>query len=167
MNEAVLPPEATKPVAAPGPKILPQIEALAADAPKIDFARFSKNLATLIEQGGHALSVMLQPQADRSANGFAESVVDAVQAFGRIAEYWLSDVERTNAARAALAEHFLSLWAQTFRRMSGEIALPVVPVAPGDKRFAAPQWAGKPAVRFPASGTRHRNAMGRGSRRAH
>jgi poly[(R)-3-hydroxyalkanoate] polymerase subunit PhaC len=148
VNEAVSPPESTKPVAAPDPKILPQIEALTVDAPKIDFARLSKNLATLIEQGGQALSIMLQPQADRSVNGFAESVIDAVQAFGRIAEYWLSDMERTNAARNALAEHFLMLWAQTFRRMSGEIVQPVVPVAPGDKRFAAPQWQESPLFDF-------------------
>ena len=148
MNEVVLPPELTKPVAAPDRKVLPQVEPPATDAPKIDFARLSKNLATLIEQGGQALSVMLQPQADRSMNGFSESVTDAVQAFGRIAEYWLSDVERTNAARADLAEHFLSLWEQTFRRLSGEIARPVVPVAPGDKRFAAPQWRESPLFDF-------------------
>jgi polyhydroxyalkanoate synthase subunit PhaC len=140
LSEAVLPPELAKPAAAPEPAI--------ADAPKLDFTRLSQNLAVLIEQGGRALSTMLQPQADRSNNSFSESVVDAVQAFGRIAEYWLSDPERVIEARTALSEHFLSLWAQTLRRMSGETVQPVVPVEPGDKRFAAPQWHQSPLFDF-------------------
>ena len=140
MSEAVLPPELAKPAAAPEP-VVP-------DAPKLDFTRLSQNLAVLIEQGGRVLSTLLQPQPDRSAGSFSESVADAVQAFGRIAEYWLSDPTRALEARTSLSEHFLSLWAQTLRRLSGEAVAPIVPVEPGDKRFAAPQWHQSPLFDF-------------------
>ena len=167
MSEAVLPPDppkpdleparevAAKPIlkpvpppAAPAPKKPQDGAAPQADGVNIDFARLSKNLAALIEQGGLALNAILQPQTDHSPGSFSASVVDAVQAFGRIAEYWLADPQRTLEARTALSENFLALWAQTLRRMSGEAVDPVVPVAAGDRRFAAPQWHESPLSDF-------------------
>ncbi|MDR3406976.1 MAG: class I poly(R)-hydroxyalkanoic acid synthase, partial [Methylovirgula sp.] len=163
MSEAVLPPEpprpdlepvlkpASKPAPAPAaaPQKPPEEPARQqANGTNIDFTRLSKNLAVLIEQGGEVLSAILQPQTDHSPSSFSAIVVDAVQAFGRIAEYWLADPQRMLEARTALSENFLALWAQTLRRMSGETVQPVVPVAAGDRRFAAPQWHESPLFDF-------------------
>ena len=83
------------------------------------------------------------PQAD-----WPTRVLDAVKSFGRVAEYWLADPQRTVEAQTALSTNFLSLWAHTLRRLSGEADEPIVPFDPTDKRFAAPQWRESPIFDF-------------------
>ncbi len=78
----------------------------------------------------------------------AESVTSAVASIGRVAEYWMSDPARAAEAQAAIATPFLQLWAQTYRRLQGEAVEPVVPLAKGDKRFAAADWRENPLFDF-------------------
>jgi polyhydroxyalkanoate synthase subunit PhaC len=167
LTEAVLPPEPPKLGREPAPdaaperpiktQITPQLKLADASAPDdtaptngatLDFARLAKNLAAMIEQGGQVLNTFLQPQAEPASASLSASVSDAVQAFGRIAEYWLADPQRALAARAALSETFLALWAQTLQRLSGENAAPIVPITASDRRFAAPQWHDSPLFDF-------------------
>ena len=106
-----------------------------------DFDILSQNLARLVTQGSKALTAFLQPfETGQARNDIAEQVIDAVQSFGRVAEYWLGDPVRTVEAQKTLSSNFLSLWAHTLRRLSGEADMPVVPYDPTDKRYAAPQW---------------------------
>nr|WP_255565026.1 class I poly(R)-hydroxyalkanoic acid synthase [Methylovirgula sp. HY1] len=108
---------------------------------KPDFDVLSQNLARLVTQGSKALTAFLQPfETGQARNDMTEQVVDAVQSFGRVAEYWLGDPLRTVEAQKTLSSNFLSLWAHTLRRLSGEDDAPVVPYDPSDKRYAAPQW---------------------------
>lgn len=148
MSEAASPPELSASAPVVPDSANPPAESVPPNGAQIDFAKLSKNLGTFVEQSGQALAAMLQPQADRATGSFSATVVDAVQAFGRVAEYWLADPLRAIEARASLAEHFLALWAQTLRRMSGELVDPVVPIEPGDRRFAAPQWHESPLFDF-------------------
>jgi len=113
-----------------------------------DFDRLSQNLALLVGQGGKAFAALLEPAESGSASGLADTVVDAVKSFGRVAEYWLADPQRAVVAQTALSSNFLSLWAHTLRRLSGEADEPVVPHDPTDKRFAAPQWRESPIFDF-------------------
>jgi polyhydroxyalkanoate synthase subunit PhaC len=113
-----------------------------------DFDRLSQNLALMVGRGGEALAALFEPSAFGGTNGLADTVLDAVKSFGRIAEYWLADPQRTVEAQTALSSDFLSLWAHTLRRLSGEAAEPVVPHDPADKRFAAPQWRESPIFDF-------------------
>jgi polyhydroxyalkanoate synthase len=106
-----------------------------------DFDILSRNLARLATQGARAAAAYLEPfETGRAGNGMAEQIVDAVQSFGRVAEYWLGDPSRTVEAQTAISTNFLGLWAHTLRRLSGEADEPVVPPDPNDKRYAAPQW---------------------------
>lgn len=108
---------------------------------KPDFDLLSQNLARLVTQGSKALTAFLQPfETGTARNDMAEQVVDAVQSFGRVAEYWLGDPMRTVEAQKTLSSNFLSLWAHTLRRLSGETDAPIVPYDPHDKRYLAPQW---------------------------
>jgi polyhydroxyalkanoate synthase subunit PhaC len=114
-----------------------------------DFDRLSQNLALLVGQGGRALAALLEPfEAGRATSGLADTVIDAVKSFGRVAEYWLGDPQRAVEAQTTLSSNFLSLWTHTLRRLSGEADAPVVPPDPTDRRFAAPQWQESPIFDF-------------------
>jgi polyhydroxyalkanoate synthase subunit PhaC len=124
-------------------------ESEAADSVNLDFDRLSENLALLVGQCGRALAALLEPAETGAATSrLADTVLDAVKSFGRIAEYWLSDPQRTVEAQTALSSNFLTLWAHTLRRLSGEAVEPIVPFEPSDKRFAAPQWRESPIFDF-------------------
>jgi polyhydroxyalkanoate synthase subunit PhaC len=127
-------------------KINPEVSD-ATDSGAPDFDRLSQNLAVLVGQGGKALAALLEPSGG-AASGLADSVLDAVKTFGRVAEYWLADPQRAVEAQTALSSNFLSLWAHTLRRLSGEADAPIVPFDPADKRFAAPQWRDSPIFDF-------------------
>jgi polyhydroxyalkanoate synthase len=130
----------------PSVENLPQIADVNESATP-DFDRLSQNLALLVSQGGKALAAFLEPTPG-GASGLADTVLDAVKSFGRVAEYWLADPQRTVEAQTALSSNFLSLWAHTLRRLSGEADEPVVPYDPTDKRFAAAQWRESPIFDF-------------------
>ena len=139
-----LPSDATPSVEVTKPK-----EIAAGNSTAPDFDRLSQNLALLVGQGGKALAALLEPaETGGAASRFADTVLDAVTSFGRVAEYWLADPQRTVEAQTALSSNFLSLWAHTLRRLSGEADEPVVPFDPTDKRFAAPQWRESPVFDF-------------------
>ena len=127
-------------VEAPAPPVAVEASANSAEG-KPDFDLLSQNLARLVAQGHKALTAFLQPfETGKARNDMAEQVVDAVQSFGRVAEYWLGDPLRTVEAQKTLSSNFLSLWAHTLRRLSGEADEPIVPHDPSDKRYASPQW---------------------------
>ncbi len=108
---------------------------------KPDFDLLSQNLARLATQGANVLGAFLEPyEKGRARADMAEQIVDAVQSFGRIAEYWLGDPTRAVEAQKSLSTNFLSLWAHTLRRLSGEAEEPIVPFDPSDRRYSAPQW---------------------------
>lgn len=107
---------------------------------KPNFDLLAQNLAKLATQGTRVLGSFLEPVDKGVRSEMAEQITDAVQSFGRIAEYWLGDPTRALEAQKKISTNFLSLWAQTLRRFSGEESEPVVPYDPRDKRYAAPQW---------------------------
>ncbi|HEY1736220.1 MAG TPA: class I poly(R)-hydroxyalkanoic acid synthase, partial [Methylovirgula sp.] len=108
---------------------------------KPDFDILSQNLARIVTQGAKALGAFLEPyETGRARADITEQMADAVQTFGRIAEYWLGDPTRAIEAQKSLSTNFLALWAHTLRRLSGEAEEPIVPYDPNDKRYTAPQW---------------------------
>ncbi len=131
---------------APAPASLEAPRATDSAAP--DFDRLSQNLAALIAESGKVLAGLVESADPKGTNGFADAVLDAVRSFGRVAEYWLADPQRAAEAQTALSTNFLSLWAHTLRRLSGNSDEPVVPYDPADRRFAAPQWRESPVFDF-------------------
>jgi len=64
-----------------------------------------------------------------------------VKTLSEVAEYWLSDPQRTVELQTSLGKAYLDLWASAVRRLAGEAAPPVATPAPGDKRFSDPEWS--------------------------
>jgi polyhydroxyalkanoate synthase subunit PhaC len=120
------------------------------DQPQLpDFDAFARNMAQLVEEAGKAIAAYMKPiEEGRTRPEMAQHIEDAVQTFGRVAEYWLSDPKRSLEANAALSGNFLSLWANTLRRFGGEQTAPVTALDPFDKRFADPEWGRNPIFDF-------------------
>jgi polyhydroxyalkanoate synthase len=118
-------------------------------AAKPDYERLTYNMARLMEQSGKALAACFKPaKAGEPNSDLSNEVGDAVRSLSRVAEHWLSDPARTVEAQSALLTDFLGLFANTLRRVSGELETPVVPHDPSDKRFAAPEWRESPFFDF-------------------
>ena len=147
----VVEPKVAEPNAAEPPKAKAEAGATG-DKPRKgpNYERLAENMAKVVEHGGKALAAMVKPleKGNKSKADFADDVADAVKTFGQVAEYWLADPARTIEAQTALSTRFLGLWANTFRRMSGEETPPIIPPDPKDKRFSDPQWVENPVFDF-------------------
>ena len=107
----------------------------------VDIEAFAKNAARLVEEGGKALAAYLKPREEGAIKSeMPEEVADVVKTFGHVAEYWLSDPQRTFELQTGLAKDYLELWATTAKRMAGEDTVPVAAPDPKDRRFADPEW---------------------------
>ncbi len=118
------------------------------DMPPIpDFERLAQNAARYVEQGGSVLSALFKPSG---AGGGRPETTDTLAAMalsiGKVAEHWMRDPARRAEAQAAIAAPFVQLWGQTYRRLNGEPAAPIVPTT--SKRFAASEWAELPIYEF-------------------
>src|SRR5882757_7155379 len=110
-------------------------------AKKFDPEAFALNLARAMESSGQALAAYLKPREsgdlkDRPPNELAE----VVKTFSAVAEYWLSDKERSAELQMKIGKAYLDLWGSSMRRLVGEQAPPAIEPAPRDKRFADPEW---------------------------
>ena len=106
-----------------------------------DFEELGQNLARMMEEGGKALAAYLKPREEGHVENQHPQFTDMVKTLGRIAEYWLSDPQRTIELQSRLGKAYLDLWGNAVKRMAGEPASPVAAPAPGDKRFADPEWS--------------------------
>jgi polyhydroxyalkanoate synthase len=102
---------------------------------------FALNLARAMESSGQALAAYLTPRGsgevrDKPPNELGE----VIKVFSAVAEYWLSDAERSAALQAKLAKGYLDLWGSAMRRLVGEQAPPAISPSPRDKRFSDPEW---------------------------
>ena len=108
----------------------------------VDVEEFSRNLARLVEEGGRALAAYLKPREDHpDAHELADEMNEVVKTLGHVAQYWLSDPQRTVELQARLGKAYLDLWASAAKRLTGAQTSPVIMPAANDKRFADPEWS--------------------------
>jgi polyhydroxyalkanoate synthase len=102
---------------------------------------FARNLARVVEEIGRVASAYLKPREEGKATlDFSDNLTEVVKTLSRVAEYWLSEPQRTFEAQTRLWSGFVALWASSFQRMmGGPFAAAVLP-DPRDKRFADPEW---------------------------
>src|SRR6202165_154765 len=110
-------------------------------AKKFDPEAFAMNLARAMESSGQALAAYLKPREtgelkDKPPNELGE----LVKTFSAVAEYWLSDQERSAELQMKLGKAYLDLWGSAMRRLVGEQAPPAIEPSPRDKRFKDPEW---------------------------
>jgi polyhydroxyalkanoate synthase len=65
---------------------------------------------------------------------------EVIKTFTAVAEYWLSDKERSSDLQARLAKGYLDLWGAAVRRLAGQETPPAIAPSPRDRRFADPEW---------------------------
>jgi len=108
----------------------------------VDIEQFSRNLARLVEEGGRALAAYLKPREQgHEDKELAHEITEVVKTLSEVAEYWLSDPQRTVELQTNLGKAYLDLWASGVRRLAGEPTAPVATPAAGDKRFSDPEWS--------------------------
>jgi polyhydroxyalkanoate synthase len=106
---------------------------------------FAKNLARLVEEGSRALSAYLKPREEgQLADEVAEQIADAVKTLGQVAEYWLTDPQRSLDAQMSLMKGYLEVWSNSVKRLSGEQVTPAAVADKKDARFADPDWSANP-----------------------
>ena len=118
----------------------------------IDIEEFAKNIARMVEEGGKALAAYLKPREDGRVDDQHAELTDVVKTLGQVAEYWLTDPQRTLELQSSLGKAYLDLWAHAVKRMAGE---PVTPVAAARSARQALRRSGmveQPVLRFPQAG---------------
>jgi polyhydroxyalkanoate synthase len=108
---------------------------------KFDPETFAMNLARAMESSGQALAAYLKPREngeprDKPPNELAE----VIKTFSAVAEYWLSDKDRSAELQIKIGKAYLDLWGASARRLSGEQPPPAIAPSPRDKRFKDPEW---------------------------
>jgi polyhydroxyalkanoate synthase subunit PhaC len=108
---------------------------------KFDPEAFATNLARAMENSGRALAAYLKPRENGEAKDKPPNELgELVKTFSAVAEYWLSDNNRSAELQAKIAKAYLDLWGSSVRRLAGEDAPPAIAPSPRDKRFADPEW---------------------------
>lgn len=110
---------------------------------------FAENLLKLFEQGGRAMSSLLdRPDAKVSPYSAASEFQEATRTVGDIARVWMQDPQRLAVAQGTLMRGYIDLWNSQIRRLLGEKVDPIVEPEPSDNRFKDPDWSDNPYFDF-------------------
>jgi polyhydroxyalkanoate synthase len=110
-------------------------------AKKFDAEAFALNLARAMQSGGQALAAYLKPRESGEIKDTPPNeVAEVIKTFSAVAEYWLSDKERSAELQRNIGKAYLDLWGSAMRRVAGEQAPPAIEPSPRDKRFKDPEW---------------------------
>src|SRR5664280_468743 len=94
------------------------------------------NLARAMETSGQALAAYLKPRENAEPKDKPPSeLTEVIKTFSAVAEYWLSDKERSAELQMKIGKAYLDLWGSSMRRLAGEQAPPAIAPSPRDKRF--------------------------------
>jgi polyhydroxyalkanoate synthase len=110
---------------------------------------FAQNLLRFLEEGGRALSELLErPDAKISPYSAASEMTEAVGTLADIARLWLADPAKLAEAQGTLFSSYIDLWNASLRRMLGDEVEPVAEPEPSDNRFKDPEWSSNPYFDF-------------------
>ncbi len=108
---------------------------------KFDPEAFAMNLARAMETSGQALAAYLKPRESGELKDKPPSeLTEVIKTFSAVAEYWLSDNDRSAELQTKIAKAYLDLWGSSVRRLAGEQTPPAIEPSPRDKRFSDPEW---------------------------
>ncbi len=110
---------------------------------------FARNMLRLFEEGGRAMSGLLErPDAKMSPFSAASEVSEATKTVADIFRIWMTDPAKLAEANGALMRSYADLWNNSLRRMMGENVEPVAEPDPSDNRFKDPEWSSNPYFDF-------------------
>ncbi|MFS8041126.1 class I poly(R)-hydroxyalkanoic acid synthase [Xanthobacter sp. AM33] len=110
----------------------------------MDVEALARNLAQMVEEGGKAMAAYLTPRDPGKTDDMAEDIADALKTVSHVAEYWMADPQRTVEAQSRLMAGYLSVWANTMKRLAGEEVAPVTSPDAKDARFKDQGWSESP-----------------------
>src|SRR5258706_9049741 len=109
-------------------------------AKKFDPEAFAMNLARAMESSGQALAAYLKPRESGEITDKPPSeLAEVVKTFSAVAEYWLSDKDRSAALQMKIGKAYLHLLGSAGPRLAAEPAEPANAPSPRDKRFNDPE----------------------------
>jgi len=88
-------------------------------ATKFDPEAFAMNLARAMESSGKALAAYLKSREQSELNKPPGEFAEVIKTFTEVAEYWLSDNERSSELQKKIAKAYLDLWGSSARRLAG------------------------------------------------
>src|ERR1700722_6512611 len=110
-------------------------------AKKFDPEAFAMNLARAMESSGQALAAYLKPRENGEVRDKPPNeLTEVIKTFSTVAEYWMSDHERSAELQKKMAKAYIDLWGSAARRLAGEQRPPRVPPSPRGRRFNDPEW---------------------------
>src|ERR1700733_7531812 len=99
------------------------------------------NPARALESSAQALAAYPKPRENGEAKDKPPNELgEVIKTFSTVAEYWLSDKERSTELQMKMGKAYLDLWGSSVRRLAGEAAEPAIAPSPRDKRFIDPEW---------------------------
>jgi polyhydroxyalkanoate synthase len=111
----------------------------------VDPEVLAHNLARFAEESGRALSAYLKPREEgQLTDELSEQMADAVKSISLVAQYWLSDPQRTLDAQSSLMNAYLDVWSAQVKRLAGDTTASAVKPEARDNRFADPEWTANP-----------------------
>ncbi len=103
---------------------------------------FAKNLANMLQHANEALAAYVKPVAEGGIKtDYTPELTEWMRTLSRVGHYWLADPQRAFEAQARLVNDWMSLYANSMRRLAGEPVPPVAEPDPGDKRFRDQDWS--------------------------
>ena len=109
------------------------------------------NMAKALESLGQAASAWLAPREKGAAgDSLADPFVDAVRTLSKVAEYWISEPQRTFEAQTMLLSSYMAIWTRSFAQFSGQQVEPEPEPANKrkDRRFTDEDWTKNPFFAF-------------------
>ncbi len=117
--------------------------------PLPDFDALSQNMTRFLEEAGKVTQAYVRPlERGEAKGGIPDEIGDIVKTLGRVAESWMNDPKKIVEAQSSIANNFVSLWAETLKKMQGEASTPVAASDPRDARFSDPEWSTNPVFDF-------------------
>ncbi|WP_245582482.1 PHA/PHB synthase family protein [Neorhizobium lilium] len=107
------------------------------------------NLAKAMENLGQAASAWLEPrESGKSGDSLADPFVDAVRTLSKVAEYWISEPQRTLEAQTLLLSSYIGIWTRSLNQFAGKPVEPEPEPPRKDRRFTDEDWTSNPFFAF-------------------
>ncbi len=106
----------------------------------VNVEAFAQNLAKLVEEGGKAMAAYMRPREEGKIDDMSDDIADVIRTFSQVANYWMSDPQRSVEAQSRLMSGYLGVWSTALKKLNGEQPPPPAPVDPKDARFKDPDW---------------------------
>ena len=119
----------------------PNINSAASAQASFNSEAFSANLTRALQTGSSALSQFLKPRQEiGSLDKLPVESNEVVNTLTKVAEYWLSDAQRSAELQMKFGQAYLDLLTNAARRLSGEAVNGASDAPVRDKRFQDPEW---------------------------